>query len=99
MRLGIRIGCVCAAMCALVLAGAAQEARPADPRTGLRAGLRDAGQAVRNMVLIASLPKPEGFFDPKEPAGMTVAPERGPDSIDDNPGVRRPGPRAANLNF
>ena len=27
------------------------------------------------MELIATLPKPEGFFDPKEPAGVPVGPE------------------------
>ena len=41
-----------------------------DPRIGLRAGFRDAGTAARNMELVASLPKPEGFFDPKAPAGL-----------------------------
>ena len=54
--------------------GAAQE-RP-DPRVGLKPGLRDAGQAARNMELVASLPKPEGFYDPKQPAGEPTAPER-----------------------
>ncbi|MBW3559317.1 MAG: DUF305 domain-containing protein, partial [Proteobacteria bacterium] len=38
-----------------------------DPRGSLRAGFRDAGQASRNMRLVASLPKPEGFFDPANP--------------------------------
>jgi hypothetical protein len=60
--------------------GRAQErpaARP-DPRVGLKPGMRDAGQAARNMELIASLPKPEGFFDPKAPAGEPTPPERDP---------------------
>jgi hypothetical protein len=47
-----------------------------DPRVGLKAGLRDAGQAARNMELMASLPKPEGFFDPKSPGGIPTPPER-----------------------
>jgi hypothetical protein len=47
-----------------------------DPRVGLKPGLHDAGQAARNLELVASLPKPEGFFDPKAPAGVAVPPER-----------------------
>jgi hypothetical protein len=62
-----------------VIHGTAQE-RPAapaaaDPRVGLKAGLRDAGVAVRNMELVSSLPKPDGFFDPKAPAGDPMPPE------------------------
>ena len=44
--------------------------RSPDPRTNLRAGFRDAGQAASNMELIASLPKPPGFFDPSNPEGQ-----------------------------
>ena len=40
-----------------------------DPRVGLKAGFRDAGQAISNMALVATLPKPAGFFDPANPAG------------------------------
>ena len=47
-----------------------------DPRVGLKPGLRDAGHAARNLELVASLPKPEGFFDPKAPAGPVTEPER-----------------------
>jgi len=47
-----------------------------DPRVGLKGGFRDAGHAARNMELVANLPKPEGFFDPKQPAGPPVPPER-----------------------
>jgi len=46
-----------------------------DPRVGLKAGIRDAGQAIRNMELVASLPKPDGFFDPAKPLGNPTAPE------------------------
>jgi uncharacterized protein (DUF305 family) len=42
-----------------------------DPRAGLAAGIESAGQAVHNMKLIASLPKPPGFYDPKNPAGLS----------------------------
>jgi uncharacterized protein (DUF305 family) len=38
-----------------------------DPRGGLAAGFRDAGQAIKNLRLVASLPKPAGFFDPANP--------------------------------
>ena len=41
-----------------------------DPRAGLSAGFDDAGQAMMNMNLVASLPKPPGFFDPKNPEGF-----------------------------
>jgi len=44
----------------------------ADPRVGLAAGLRDAGQAAENLELQAALPKPEGFFDPENPAGLPL---------------------------
>jgi hypothetical protein len=47
-----------------------------DPRVGLKPGLRDAGTAARNMELVSSMPKPEGFFDPKMPAGEATPPER-----------------------
>ncbi len=42
----------------------------ADPRVGLAAGFRDAGEAIWNMHLNASLPKPDGFFDPANPAAL-----------------------------
>ena len=60
--------------------GAAQQAPPSttDPRVGLKAGLRDAGVAARNMEQIATLPKPEGFFDPKAPAGRSPRRRRAP---------------------
>jgi len=44
----------------------------ADPRTNLSAGFRDAGEAASNMELIASLPKPPGFFDPSNPEGQPL---------------------------
>jgi hypothetical protein len=47
-----------------------------DPRVGLAGGLRNAGVAARNMELVASVPKPKGFFDPKQPAGAPTAPEK-----------------------
>jgi hypothetical protein len=50
-------------------------AEPTDPRVGLKAGLRDAGVAARHMELVASVSKPDGFFDPAVPAATTPAPE------------------------
>jgi hypothetical protein len=56
--------------------GAAQENRPAakDPRVGLKPGLKNAGEAMLNLEHVASLAKPEGFFDPKHPAGEPMEP-------------------------
>src|SRR5262245_22240627 len=47
-----------------------------DPRVGLKAGFRHGGSAAFNIELVASVPKPEGFFDPKAPQGSLVPPER-----------------------
>jgi len=41
-----------------------------DPRATLTAGFMDAGQAILNLELVAALPKPPGFFDPENPAGV-----------------------------
>ena len=45
-----------------------------DPRAGLAAGFEDAGQALWNLKLVASLPKPPGFYDPENPSELP--PER-----------------------
>jgi hypothetical protein len=91
----------------LVLEGGAQE-RPAqdrpegatattnDPRVGLKAGLRDAGEAAKNMKRIATLPKPGGFFDPKAPGGEATPPERDPNLPPLDPNAP-PDPRFANM--
>lgn len=78
MRHAVAGGLSCALIALSLVAGDAQEPTPAppDPRVGLKAGLRDAGVAARNMTLVASLPKPEGFFDPNAPAGLPTPPER-----------------------
>jgi hypothetical protein len=44
-----------------------------DPRIGLRAGLHDAGHAIRNMVHVSSRPRPDGFFDPNDPGNLDFA--------------------------
>ena len=43
-----------------------------DPRVGLAAGFRDAGEAALNMQLVSTLPKPTGFFDPERPSGLSA---------------------------
>ena len=72
-----------------------QGSRP-DPRTTLKPGFRDAGQAALNLELVTALPKPDGFFDPKAPAGTAVPREqpagRGGTVPDDEPEAR-PGAR------
>lgn len=46
-----------------------------DPRSGLSAGLHDAGEASWNLSVVASLPKPAGFFDPENPSNLPPAKE------------------------
>jgi uncharacterized protein (DUF305 family) len=45
-----------------------------DPRAGLAAGFEDAGQAILNMALVTTLPRPPGFFDPENPIQRTAKP-------------------------
>ena len=61
-----------------------------DPRVGLAAGFADAGQALWNMALVATRAKPEGFYDPHNPAGRPVPVER-----DEEPGPTEPAPADA----
>lgn len=51
-------------------------ADPNDPRVNLKPGLRDAGVAARGMELVSTRPRPEGFFDQKNPAGLPMPGER-----------------------
>ena len=48
-----------------------------DPRSSLSPGFRDAGEAISNLTLVATLPKPTGFFDQENPAGLppVIAPD------------------------
>src|SRR5688572_7486199 len=62
-----------------------------DPRVGLKPGLRDAGKVARHLELVASMPKPPGFFDPKAPAGEPTPPER---DDEDRPEPSTPEPPA-----
>ncbi len=48
---------------AAVAAGAQVDAKT-DPRVGLKAGWKDAGEAARGMALIGHGQKPEGFYNP-----------------------------------
>ncbi len=43
------------------------EERMQDPRVGLAPGLHDAGEAAWNMELLATRPKPDGFYEPGNP--------------------------------
>ena len=82
MRLhGLKYALTAAALlsCGIAMIGAqsrgATTGKP-DPRVGLKAGVRDAGQAIRNLELVSSLGKPAGFFNPETPLGNPIQPER-----------------------
>ena len=72
-----------------------------DPRSNLAPGFRDAGEAISGLKLIAALPKPDGFFDPLNPAGLR--PEIGSgDDVEgeaDDPSEPRFGERSPFLVF
>ena len=55
-----------------------------DPRAGLKPGVYDAGEAILNMELIASLKKPTGFFDPKNPLEKGVEDPEDEDQSNDS---------------
>ncbi len=57
-----------------------------DPRVRLKAGFRDSGEAALNLERVATLPKPDGFFDPQAPAGRPEPPE-------EKPGKKPTGPK------
>src|SRR5262245_18424711 len=91
--------CVSCSAVLLVLAlegNAQQRVLTNDPRVGLKPGLRDAGEAAKNLELAATLPKPEGFFDPKEPGGSLTPPEPDPNAPPPDPNAP-PDPRFANF--
>jgi hypothetical protein len=77
MRSTAITGLGCAGIAALTLATLGAQQKP-DPRVGLKAGLHDAGEAAWNLERVVNLPKPEGFFDPKAPAGNPAPPETDP---------------------
>ncbi|AKS43197.1 DUF305 domain-containing protein [Wenzhouxiangella marina] len=43
-----------------------------DPRATLAAGIDDAESAIDNLRLVASLPRPPGFFDPNNPGDLPL---------------------------
>ena len=81
-----------------------------DPRVGLAAGFRDAGEASLNMQLVSTLPKPAGFFDPERPSGLSArrleeleaeasASGNAPETPTDEEGDENADPRPALLSF
>ena len=56
-----------------------------DPRASLAPGLENAGQAILNLRLVGSLPKPAGFFDPANPAGLPPEPPKEEDEEPQDP--------------
>ena len=72
--------------------GDAATASTTDPRYTLKGGLHDAGEAAKNMERIASLPKPDGFFDPSKPAGNPSPPETPPPPAGEAAAPRTPPP-------
>ena len=59
-----------------------------DPRANLTPGLLDAGMAIKNMRLVASLPKPAGFVDPNNPGEVSKGPVEPDETKDDTEGER-----------
>lgn len=70
-----------------------------DPRAGLKAGFRDAGQAAMNLELLASLPKPAGFFDPENPADLPPVIESDDEGAADEEQEVKRGERSPFLSF
>ncbi|HEX5215850.1 MAG TPA: hypothetical protein VFV98_10330 [Vicinamibacterales bacterium] len=61
-------------LAAVAAIGARQQTQSTDdPRVGLKPGFTDAGQAAKNMALVASMPKPPGFDDPGGTGGLNFA--------------------------
>ncbi len=64
---------------ALAMTTTIAQQKPADandPRIGLKPGLRDAAVAARGIELVSTRPRPEGFYDPKNPGGVAMPGER-----------------------
>jgi hypothetical protein len=70
-----------------------------DPRAGLAAGFNDAEAAISNLELVASLPKPVGFYDPQNPSELPPEPpvsarmEPAADKAADTPAEREEDPK------
>ena len=70
-----------------------------DPRSSLKPGFRDAGQAISNMKLLVSLPKPTGFFDPANPAGLPSDPDAAKKAKDPKAAADKKPPSEENERF
>jgi hypothetical protein len=92
----VKVLCVSAVLVSAAIGGYAQQAAPdpRDPRVGLKPGLRDAGVAAKNMELVSTMPRPEGFYDPAHPAGDPMPPER-PANASPQPAPPTPPPAPA----
>jgi hypothetical protein len=62
-------------------------AQSPDPRVGLKPGPKDVGVAAKNMELVANVPKPPGFVDPK-PATEPPAAAQNPPATETKPGAQ-----------
>jgi len=95
-RLRIAGAAAIAGLAALgMVATAVAQQKPADandPRIGLKPGLRDAGVAARGMELVSTRPRPEGFYDPKNPSGPPMPAERPANATPQTPAP--PAPQA-----
>ncbi|MCP1728357.1 uncharacterized protein (DUF305 family) [Natronospira proteinivora] len=70
-----------------------------DPRVNLAAGFDDAEDAIWNLERITSLPKPAGFHDPENPAGLPMERLRELAGEEADEDEERPEPRPALLSF
>jgi hypothetical protein len=76
-RMAAGVLSVAAAALFLIVTGHAQDhPSTTDPRVGLKPGFENAGQAAKNLQLVAHMGKPQGFFNPDSPAGTPTPPER-----------------------
>jgi hypothetical protein len=89
-----RIVSLSALVLCVAAAGAQEKPGSSDPRVGLKPGLKDPGVAAHNLELVTSLPKPPGFFDPKQPAGEATEPET-PASANEKPATPETPAQAA----
>ncbi|NNE37120.1 MAG: DUF305 domain-containing protein, partial [Gammaproteobacteria bacterium] len=78
-----------------------------DPRAGLSPGFDDAGEAILNLELVATLSRPPGFYDPNNPAGLPMekpeddeeAENDEEEEEEDKPKVTKPEERYPLLSF
>jgi len=63
-----------------------------DPRANLKPGLTDAGIAIKNMTLVASLSKPAGFVDPNNPGEIPAGPAKEENEDDEEAEEKKASP-------